>query len=214
MQTHKAVPAFTIQHCIANKCQLLVGLENSQDQRFKTKTKTAVSRITRLELCREMVDVVSMLSVVVSVVEALQTSSKSMPTCPVRPAVDPQAGAEADCLCSVLDEIQCRGLSAVPAIDASATYRGRRTFRSLHLASRHAFRADPTKTVFVDRSQSREQADRKSKILVPASVSGQHQEVDGTPRGRVSQNDTGQKKWRKYVHGVANPRIEDGYKTE
>ena len=53
MQTHKAVPAFTIQHCIANKCQLLVGLENSQDQRFKTKTKTAVSRITRLELCPE-----------------------------------------------------------------------------------------------------------------------------------------------------------------
>jgi len=21
-------------------------------------------------------------------------------------------------------------------------------------------------------------------------------------------------KWRKYVHGVANPRIEDGYRTE
>jgi len=154
--------------------------------------------VKRRFACKNMspgcLDVISMLSVVVSVVEALQTSSKSMPTCPVRPAVDPQAGAEADCRCSVLDEIQCRGLSAVPAIDVSATYRGRRTFRSLHLASRHAFRADPTKTVFVDRSQSREQADRKSKILVPASVSGQHQEVDGTPRGRVSQNDTGQKK--------------------
>jgi len=39
-------------------------------------------------------------------------------------------------------------------------------------------------------------------------LGGQHQDVDRTLRGRVSQND--RDKWRKYVHGVANPRIEDG----
>jgi len=45
-------------------------------------------------------------------------------------------------------------------------------------------------------------------------LDGQHQDVDRTVRGRVSQNDRGQGKWRKYVHGVASPRIEDGYRTE
>jgi len=39
-------------------------------------------------------------------------------------------------------------------------------------------------------------------------LAGQHQYVDRTIRGRVNQND--RDKWRKYVHGVANPRIEDG----
>jgi len=41
---NKAVPAFTIRHYIANKYQLLIGLENSRDQCFKTKTKTAEFR--------------------------------------------------------------------------------------------------------------------------------------------------------------------------
>jgi len=45
-------------------------------------------------------------------------------------------------------------------------------------------------------------------------MDGQHQDVDRTPRGRVSQNDAG-RRWRKYVHGMvwhgfhsrkANPR--------
>jgi len=45
-------------------------------------------------------------------------------------------------------------------------------------------------------------------------LDGQHQNVDRTPRGRVNQNDRGGDKWRKYVHGVANPRIEDDYRTE
>jgi len=40
-------------------------------------------------------------------------------------------------------------------------------------------------------------------------LDGQHQDVDRTLRGRVKQNDRGQGKWRKYVHGEANPRIED-----
>ena len=40
----------------------------------------------------------------------------------------------------------------------------------------------------------------------------QRQDVDRTPRGRVSQND--RDKWRKYVHGVAEPRIEDDYRTQ
>jgi len=43
-------------------------------------------------------------------------------------------------------------------------------------------------------------------------LDGQHKDVDRTLRGRVSQND--RDKWRKYVHGVANPRIEDGQRTE
>jgi len=38
-------------------------------------------------------------------------------------------------------------------------------------------------------------------------LGGQHQNVDRTLRGRVSQNDRG---WRKYAHGVANPGIQDG----
>jgi len=39
----------------------------------------------------------------------------------------------------------------------------------------------------------------------------QHQDMDRTPSGKVNQNETGYRdKWRKYVHGVANPRIEDG----
>ena len=45
-------------------------------------------------------------------------------------------------------------------------------------------------------------------------LDGQHQDVDRTPRGRINQNDSGQRKWRKYVHGVANSRIEDGERTE
>jgi len=43
-------------------------------------------------------------------------------------------------------------------------------------------------------------------------LGGQHQDVERTLRGRVSQND--RDKWRKYVHGVANPQIEDGYRLD
>jgi len=41
-------------------------------------------------------------------------------------------------------------------------------------------------------------------------LDGQHQDVDRTPRGRVSKMTEDRDKWRKYVHGVANPWIEDG----
>ena len=44
-------------------------------------------------------------------------------------------------------------------------------------------------------------------------LDGQRQDVDRTPRGRVNQSDRvteDRDKWRKYVHGVANHRIEDG----
>ena len=35
--------------------------------------------------------------------------------------------------------------------------------------------------------------------------------MDNIKRGRVNQNErTGRDKWRKYVHGMANPRIENG----
>ena len=43
-------------------------------------------------------------------------------------------------------------------------------------------------------------------------LDGRHQHMDRTARGRVNQND--RDTWRKYVHGVADPRIEDGYRTE
>ena len=39
-------------------------------------------------------------------------------------------------------------------------------------------------------------------------LDGQHQVVDRTLRGKVNQNN--RDKWRKYVRGVANHRIEDG----
>jgi len=42
-----------------------------------------------------------------------------------------------------------------------------------------------------------------------ARMDGQHQYVDSTIRGRVRTTED-KDKWRKYVHGVANPRIEDG----
>ena len=45
-------------------------------------------------------------------------------------------------------------------------------------------------------------------------LDGQHRDMDRTPRGRVNQNDRDRDKWRKYVHGVANPRIEDGQRIE
>jgi len=44
------------------------------------------------------------------------------------------------------------------------------------------------------------------------SLDGQHQYVDRTLHGRVNQND--RDKWRKYVHSVANRRIDDGYRTD
>ena len=44
-----------------------------------------------------------------------------------------------------------------------------------------------------------------------ACMDGQHQDVDRTLRGRVNNRITEDRdKWRKYVYGVANPRIEDG----
>jgi len=39
------------------------------------------------------------------------------------------------------------------------------------------------------------------------SLDGQHQDVNRTPGGRKTED---RDKWRKYVRGVANLRIEDG----
>jgi len=41
-------------------------------------------------------------------------------------------------------------------------------------------------------------------------LDGQHQDVDSTPSGESIRMTEDRDKWRKYVHGVANPRIEDG----
>ena len=41
-----------------------------------------------------------------------------------------------------------------------------------------------------------------------------HQDLDMTPAGRINQNDGGQRYIDKVLHGVANPRIEDGERTE
>jgi len=49
-------------------------------------------------------------------------------------------------------------------------------------------------------------------------LDGQHQDVDGTPRGLHVEESIKMiediDRLRKYVHGVANARIEDGYRTE
>ena len=42
----------------------------------------------------------------------------------------------------------------------------------------------------------------------------QHQDVDKTPVEESIRITEDRDKWRKYVHGVANPLIEDGYRTE
>jgi len=78
-----------------------------------------------------VVVVVSTLLLVMVLFVETQSSTTSTPVCPV--AVD--VGAPGDCRCTVLDEIQCRGLSAVPVVDVNASYSGRRTFRSLYLAA-------------------------------------------------------------------------------
>jgi len=65
-----------------------------------------------------------------------QLSTKSTPVCPVRPLAD-ESGPQGDCQCSVLDEIQCRGLSDVPKIDVKAAYLDRQTYRSFYLARQH-----------------------------------------------------------------------------
>ena len=44
-------------------------------------------------------------------------------------------------------------------------------------------------------------------------LDGQHQDVDRTLRGRSIRMTEDRDKWRKYVDCVANPRIEDGYRT-
>jgi len=41
-------------------------------------------------------------------------------------------------------------------------------------------------------------------------LDGQHQDVDRTPLEELVRITEDRDKWRKYVHGVANPRIEDG----
>jgi len=42
------------------------------------------------------------------------------------------------------------------------------------------------------------------------TLDGQHQYVDRTPVVESIRMTEDRDKWRKYVHGVANPRIEDG----
>ena len=41
-------------------------------------------------------------------------------------------------------------------------------------------------------------------------LDGRHQDVDRTPSEESIRMTEDRDKWRKYVHGVANPRIEDG----
>ena len=41
------------------------------------------------------------------------------------------------------------------------------------------------------------------------SLDRQHQDMDRTHHGKVRMAED-RDKWRKYIHGVANPRIEDG----
>ena len=45
-------------------------------------------------------------------------------------------------------------------------------------------------------------------------LDGRHQDVDRTPVKESIRMTEDRDKWGKYVHGVANPRIEDGERTE
>jgi len=64
-----------------------------------------------------------------------------------------------------------------------------------------------------DRDNARNNARCTKARKATHGLDGQHQDVDRTLRGRVSQNDRmteDRDKWRKYVHGVAKHWIEDG----
>jgi len=108
-------------------------------------------------------DVVGKLLVVL-LVEA-QSTSKSTAVCPVAAGTDTQG----DCRCTLLDEIQCRGLSAVPEVDVNASYAGRRTFRSLYLAGQRirrlpaaAFAALNVRRIVLDFNPIGDRIDRRS----------------------------------------------------
>jgi len=60
-----------------------------------------------------------------------------------------------------------------------------------------------------ERDNARNNAECTQAWKATHGVDGQHQYVDRTPHGRVIMTED-RDKWRKYVHGVANPRIEDG----
>jgi len=60
------------------------------------------------------------------------------------------------------------------------------------------------------REETRELHGERDNARNTHSLDGQHQDVDRTLCERVNQNDRGPGQMGKYVHGVANPRIEDG----
>ena len=97
--------------------------------------------------------------------------------------------------------------------DFSSTFKHLICFQALSRALKFLFQIQAFSRI----SQARYEPWRNNARFTQArktthGLDGQHQDVDRTPRGRVNQND--RDKWRKYVHGVANPRIEDGWRTE
>jgi len=98
----------------------------------------------------------------------VESSTKSTAVCPVRP-IAAESEPQGDCQCSVLNEIQCRGLSVVPEIDVNATYVGRQTYRSLYLASQHirrlpaaAFAALNVRRIVLDFNPIGDRIDRRA----------------------------------------------------
>ena len=67
---------------------------------------------------------------------------------------------------------------------------------------------EETRELTGERDNARDNARCTQARQTTHGLDGQHQYVNRTSRGRVNQND--RDKWRKYVHGVANRRIEDG----
>jgi len=61
-----------------------------------------------------------------------------------------------------------------------------------------------------ERDNARKKATCMQARKTTHGLDGQHQDVDRTLRGRVIRMTGDRDKWRKYVHGVANPWIEDG----
>jgi len=84
------------------------------------------------------------------------------------------------------------------------TVRHRQSKEASILWSHH----EETRELPGDRDNARNNAKCTKAMKATHDLDGQHQDVDRTLRGKVNQND--RDKWRKYVHCVANPWIEDG----
>ena len=86
------------------------------------------------------------------------------------------------------------------------TVRHRRSKEASILWSHH----EETRELRGERDNARNNARCTKARKATHGLDGQHQDVDRTLRGESIRMTEDRDKWRKYVHSVANPRIEDG----